>query len=164
MKKKQVVKKPLSRGFIIGIAIGVAVLSLIVYSAINSTVPVNGKYPVITPPSNNFIKATHSPQSGYFYSSQASGSAKGVRSGGGGFINPTYSFKKSALESIHVINEDFDTHSKHNMNIDQFNFHTRDLGYFESQSLTFIADKTGTFEYYCSIHPEMKGKIVVTER
>jgi plastocyanin len=27
--------------------------------------------------------------------------------------------------------------------------------------ITFIVDKDGTFEYYCSIHPEMRGKVVV---
>jgi plastocyanin len=44
---------------------------------------------------------------------------------------------------------------------DEFNVHTRDLGYFETQTVTFLADKKGTFEYYCTIHPEMKGIIKV---
>jgi len=39
--------------------------------------------------------------------------------------------------------------------------HTGDLGYFQSKSVTFIADKAGTFQYYCTIHPEMKGKLVI---
>jgi plastocyanin len=26
-----------------------------------------------------------------------------------------------------------------------------------------LADKIGTFDYYCSIHPDMKGVITVTE-
>jgi plastocyanin len=39
--------------------------------------------------------------------------------------------------------------------------HTKDLGYFQTQTVTFIADKEGTFQYYCTIHPEMKGNIVV---
>jgi cupredoxin-like protein len=67
----------------------------------------------------------------------------------------------TGLESIHFINEDYDTHSKHNFNIDEFKVHSKDLGYFQSQIITFIVDKDGMFEYYCSIHPEMRGKVVV---
>jgi plastocyanin len=75
---------------------------------------------------------------------------------------PTLYLSKGGLESIHFINEDYDTHSKHNFNIDEFKVHSKDLGYFQSQIITFIVDKNGTFEYYCSIHPEMRGKVVVT--
>jgi plastocyanin len=39
--------------------------------------------------------------------------------------------------------------------------HTRDLNYFESQTIDFVPDKAGHFEYYCSIHSEMKGVITV---
>jgi plastocyanin len=35
------------------------------------------------------------------------------------------------------------------------------LAYYETQTITFVADKTGTFEYYCTIHPEMKGNITI---
>ncbi|MCC2647581.1 MAG: putative nitrous-oxide reductase NosZ [Nitrososphaeraceae archaeon] len=129
-------------------------------------IPVNGKSPVLSPPRNIFIKASHSPQTGYIFVSQSSGAVKGLRgsSGGGGSAystSPTYTFNKGSVESIHMINEDYQTHSKHNFNIDQFNVHTKDLGYFQSQTVTFIADKEGTFQYYCTIHPEMKGNIVV---
>ncbi|MER3408078.1 MAG: hypothetical protein C4292_04840 [Nitrososphaera sp.] len=96
------------------------------------------------------------------YVSQSSGAVKGMRSSGGaGAVNPTYEFTKGDLQSIHVINEDYDTHSKHNFNIDEFNIHTKDLGYFESQTVTFLPDKAGTFTYYCTIHPEMKGVITI---
>ena len=74
---------------------------------------------------------------------------------------PTLYVSKGGLESIHFINEDYDTHSKHNFNIDEFNVHSKDLGYFQSQIITFIVDRDGIFEYYCSIHPEMRGKVVV---
>jgi plastocyanin len=49
------------------------------------------------------------------------------------------------------------------LNVDAFNVHTKDLGYFQSQTITFIANKNGTFPYYCTIHPEMKGLIHVSE-
>jgi plastocyanin len=74
---------------------------------------------------------------------------------------PTLYISKGGLESIHFINEDYDTHSKHNFNIDEFKVHSKDLGYFQSQIITFIVDRDGMFEYYCSIHPEMRGKVVV---
>jgi plastocyanin len=82
---------------------------------------------------------------------------------GAGFNSPTIFLKYGALDSIHLINEDADTRSLHNLNIDTFNVHTKSLGYFESQSLTFIANKIGTFVYYCNIHPEMRGIIKVEQ-
>ncbi len=152
-----------SKEVIIGIVIAVVVISIIAYFGINSLIPVNGKSPILSPPRNNFIKAVYSPQTGYIFVSQSSGAVKGLRgSGGGGYsTNPTYTFNKGGVESIHMINEDYQTHSKHNFNIDEFNVHTKDLGYFQTQTVTFIADKEGTFQYYCTIHPEMKGTIVV---
>jgi hypothetical protein len=152
-----------SRGVIIVIVAVATAISLISYYAINSMIPVNGKSPVLSPPRNIFVKASHSPQTGYIFVSQSSGAVKGLRgSGGGGYsTNPTYTFNKGSVESIHMINEDYQTHSKHNFNIDQFNVHTKDLGYFQTQTVTFIADKERTFQYYCTIHPEMKGNIVV---
>jgi plastocyanin len=151
-----------SRGVIIVIVAVATAISLISYYAINSMIPVNGKSPVLSPPRNIFIKASHSPQTGYIFVSQSSGAVKGLRGSGGSYsTNPTYTFNKGGVESIHMINEDYQTHSKHNFNIDQFNVHTKDLGYFQTQTVTFIADKEGTFQYYCTIHPEMKGNIVV---
>ena len=163
LKGKNKNKFKFSRGVIIGIVIIATAISIISYYSINSMIPVNGKSPILSPPRNIFIKASHSPQTGYIFVSQSSGAVKGLRgSGGGGYsTNPTYTFNKGGVESIHMINEDYETHSKHNFNIDQFNVHTKDLGYFQTQSVTFIADKEGTFQYYCTIHPEMKGNVVV---
>jgi hypothetical protein len=126
-----------------------------------SLIPANGNSPVFGLPSNHFIKAKYS-SSGYTWVSMSSGSVKGSRtSGGGNVVDPTFVFNKGSLEAIHVINEDEQTRSMHNFNVDELGLHTRDLGYFESQTLTFVADKHGTFEYYCTIHPEMKGEITV---
>ncbi|MFZ0203298.1 MAG: cupredoxin domain-containing protein, partial [Nitrososphaeraceae archaeon] len=130
--------------------------------------------PVFGAPKNNFVKASHHPQSGYLFVGQSAGGARKsfVPSTGGGpngnsgtgtnATGPTLYLSKGGLESIHFINEDYDTHSKHNFNIDEFKVHSKDLGYFQSQIITFIVDKNGMFEYYCSIHPEMRGKVVVT--
>jgi plastocyanin len=126
-----------------------------------SSIPVNATSPVFGLPSNHFLKATYSQNNGYAYVSQSSGAAKGMKSSGGGIADPTYEFTKGNLQSIHFINEDNQSQSKHNFNIDAFNVHTRDLGYFESQTITFLTDKSGTFEYHCTLHPEMKGNIVI---
>jgi hypothetical protein len=166
LKGKNKNKFMFSRGAIIVILAVATAISIISYYSINSMIPVNGKSPVLSPPRNIFIKASHSPQTGYIFVSQSSGAIKGLRGSGGSgsgaySTNPTYTFNKGGVESIHMINEDYQTHSKHNFNIDQFNVHTKDLGYFQTQTVTFIADKGGTFQYYCTIHPEMKGNVVV---
>jgi hypothetical protein len=137
-----------------------AIISGISIAGYKSMIPTNGNSPVFGIPNNHFVKAKYSRGSGYGWVSLSSGSVKGLRgSGGGGMINPSYVFGKGALQSMHVINEDYETHSKHNFNIDELNIHSKDLAYSESQTLTFVADKPGTFHYYCNIHPEMKGVI-----
>ncbi|MGI0010610.1 MAG: cupredoxin domain-containing protein [Nitrosopumilaceae archaeon] len=133
-------------------------VALAAYFAIYSS-PTNGGTPIFTPARNNFIVAKHYQDAGYVFASKATTSGK--KSSGGSSANPTIHISKGSLEAIHMINEDSETNSKHNINIDEFNVHSRDLGYFESQAITFVADKSGTFNYYCSIHPEMKGNIIV---
>jgi hypothetical protein len=149
-----------SKGLIITVSAAAGIVSLLGYAGIHSLIPVNGTVPVFAAPRNSFIKATYSQQTGYYFLSQSAGGVKGSR-GGSASVNPVYYLKKGSLESVHLINEDYETHSKHNFNIDQFKVHTKDLGYFESQTITFIADKLGTFEYYCTIHPEMRGTVTV---
>ena len=39
----------------------------------------------------------------------------------------------------------------HSLKIDEFNTSTRILNAGEEQTITFVADKTGTFQYYCSV-------------
>jgi plastocyanin len=93
----------------------------------------------------------------------ASAKVKGLRGSGGNVINPEYTFSKGGLETFHIINEDYATKANHNFNLDEFNVHTKTLGPSESQTITFLADKAGTFEYYCTIHPGMNGTITVVE-
>lgn len=139
------------------------VVSIIGYFGYSSMIPVNGTAPVFGAPSNHFIKATHSPTTGYHWLSVASAKVKGLRSTGGNIMNPEYTFNNGDLETFHVINEDYTTKSNHNFNIDEFNVHTKNLRPSESQTITIVADKTGTFEYYCTIHPGMNGTITVVE-
>jgi hypothetical protein len=141
-------------------------ISLGAYFAINSSRPSNGTSPVIGIPGNSFIKAVHTPGKGYSFMHQSTGSSKGLRNLNLGNRtsdpNVLMTVNKGSAETIHLINEDT-SHSKHNLNVDEFNVHTRDLGYFESQSVTFIADKAGTFKIYCTIHPEMTGSVIVRD-
>ena len=53
----------------------------------------------------------------------------------------------------------------HDFVIDEFKVKTAQLGEDKSEEVTFVADKTGTFEFYCSVgeHREMgmKGNLIV---
>ena len=147
-----------SKNLIIGIAVAVVIVSLATYFIINSS-STNGGVPFFTPAKNNFIVAKYYQDSGYAFVSKSTTSGK--KSPGASSINPAIRISLGSVEAIHMINEDSDSGSKHNINIDEFNVHSRDLGYFESQAITFVADKAGTFPYYCNIHPEMKGSIIV---
>jgi hypothetical protein len=149
-----------TRGKAIAYGTVATVIAMIGYFGWHAMIPSNGTYPVFAPRENHFIKAMHS-SSGYHYFSISSGSVKGTRGSGGGILNPEYTLSKDTVQSIHFVNEDRETHSSHNLNIDAFNVHTRDLNYFESQTIDFVPDKAGHFEYYCSIHSEMKGVITV---
>lgn len=148
--KKFNIKKTL---IIIGIVLAGAAAA---YGAINSTIPVNGKVPVLGMPENFYITAKHD-TSGFIFASKST--TGGKKMPGATHPTPTIEVTKGQLASIHIINED--TTSKHNFNVDEFNVHTKDLGYYETQSITFIADKAGTYHYHCTIHPEMNGEVLV---
>ncbi len=155
-------KNRISPNKILVIGILFTVTGLIIYGGINSLKSFNGNF-LLSPPRNFFMKATYLPNEGNVYTSQLTGTAKILNSGAGSKIryNPTITLNQGKTLSIHLINEDSEKHSKHNLNIDEFGIHTKDLGYFQTQTVTFTANKAGTFNYYCSIHPEMTGKITV---
>lgn len=140
------------------VIIGAIVVSLAAaYAAYNSMIPVNSKIPVFGLPENIYLISTYDPQAGFIYATKSTTSGK--KSLGSFHVTPELHVRKDQLASIHFINED--TTSKHNLNVDEFNIHTRDLGYFETQTTTFIADKAGTFRYYCTIHSNMQGNLIV---
>lgn len=55
----------------------------------------------------------------------------------------------------------------HNFELDEFNIKTANLKTGESETVEFVADKVGTFEYYCGVgqHRQMgqKGTLTVVE-
>jgi len=133
------------------------------YFAYQSFIPVNVDYPVFLSPENILIKTGKTTDGHYAFAMQSSRGGKQVPRAGG-MTSPTLNVSKGNLVSIHVINEILNTpeeKSIHNLNIDEFNVHSKDLGYFESQSITFLADKSGDFVYHCTLHPEMKGILSV---
>ncbi|HSB50928.1 MAG TPA: cupredoxin domain-containing protein [Nitrosopumilaceae archaeon] len=162
MTKASIVKTKIGKKTIIGITLMALLVAGGGYYAILSMIPVNGTFPVFGSPTNVFIKSIKSQDKGYVFASQ---SIKGGKTPPVlGKTSPTYLVEKGNLVSIHFINEDKNMPnmiSKHNLNIDEFNVHSKDLGYFQTDTITFLADKKGTFDYYCSIHPGMRGEIIV---
>jgi len=157
-QKNKTKSKFISRGTLIGIAIIIAAAGAGGYYLMTSAIPVNGSSPVFATPSNIYIKAIHTDQ-GYAFDEQSTRSGKKTISGTN--IDPSIHISKGTLVSLHVINEDKDTGSDQDLNIDAFNVHTKHLRYFEAQTINFLADKEGSYSYYSTIHPEMKGTIVV---
>ena len=157
-QKNKTKSKFISRGNLIGIAIIIAAAVAGGYYLMTSAIPVNGSSPVFATPSNIYIKAIHTDQ-GYAFDEQSTRSGKKTISGTN--IDPSIHISKGTLVSLHVINEDKDTGSDQDLNIDAFNVHTKHLRYFEAQTINFLADKEGSYSYYSTIHPEMKGTIVV---
>jgi len=147
---------------IISISVVAGVIILIGILTLNSFSPVNSNDFVFAPSSNVFLKAVSSSNGNFHYQYAKGGKTNGLTEG----ASPSISVSQGNLIQFHLINEDkneLNNPSKHNLNIDEFNVHIKDLGYFQSESVTFVTDKIGTFDYYCSIHPEMKGTITITE-
>ncbi len=164
MKKRKNIQKKLSisKFQIIGIGLGALLIGSIGYNTAGSFVPVNRSFPVLGTPSNFFLKGINYSDTGYAFASQSTKGGKSLSSNG--IRSPTITTNKNGLVTIHLINEDKNEKgapSQHNFNIDEFNVHSDTLSYFQTDTITFVADKKGSFEYYCSIHPEMRGLIVV---
>lgn len=161
-KNKQKTKNIDTKSSILRIGIIVAILFGAGYVVFISMTPVNSDFPVFGAPTNIYIK-TISTSDGSVFTSQ---SIKGGKSGGSpnGIHYPTLTVQKGNLVSLHFINEDKETlnfNHQHDLNIYEFNVHSKVLDKFQAQTITFVADKIGEFDYYCSIHPEMRGKLVV---
>lgn len=124
------------------------------YAWINSMIPVNGKTPVFGFAENILITTRHTDQ-GFVFASQ-SAAKKSISPT---HVSPIIQLSKGQLATIRIMNDD--RTSKHNFNLDEFNVHSHDLGYFETQAITFVADKAGTFHYHCNIHPEMTGQVII---
>ncbi|MGI0055959.1 MAG: cupredoxin domain-containing protein [Nitrosarchaeum sp.] len=151
---KQKPKTKLGRNTIFVIICIVVLGSVGGYYAINSMIPVNSTTPVFGAPANYYVKTLKSANGHVFTLTSTKGGKKSFTP----TKPPIISVSRGELISFHLINEDS---QKHNLNLDEFNVHTKDLDYFESQSITFIADKTGQFTFHCTLNPEMTGTFTV---
>lgn len=85
-------------------------------------------------------------------------------SGGSFYFNPNViNAKKGDTVIINFSNDG----GMHNFTIDEFNAQTKTVKTGETDSVSFVVDKAGSFEYYCSVgqHRAMgqKGMLVVEE-
>ena len=161
LNKKKKKSSKAYRTNIISIVVVTGIIVLIGGVILNSFSPVNSDGLIFAPSSNIFLKAVKSAHGSYHYQHTKGGKAIPTSEG----TSPSITVSMGNLIQIHLINEEKNevgNPSKHNLNIDEFNVHIKDLGYFQSDSDTFLADKEGSFDYYCTIHPEMRGTITVT--
>jgi plastocyanin domain-containing protein len=158
-QKNKAKSAPISRGTIIFIAIVAAAVGGGAYYFVSTSIPVNSNVPVLGTASNIYILGLHDPNQGYVYDQQST--RQGKRTLSSGQIDSSIHVSKGTLVALHFINEDKDTGTQMDLNIDSFNVHTKQLSYFQAQTITFIADKEGTYSYYSTLHPEMKGTITV---
>ena len=157
-QKNKAKSSPISKGMIITVAVIAVAIAGGVYYLWTSSIPVNVDHPVFATASNVYILATHNDQ-GYYYDEQSTKTGK--KSISNTNVDPVIHIPQGTLVALHVINEDKDTNADQDLNIDAFNVHTRHLKYFEAQTINFLADKTGNFPYYSTLHPEMKGTLTV---
>lgn len=79
------------------------------------------------------------------------------------FLPNTLSVKKGDTVRITFKNTD----GFHDLVIDEFNARTKQMQAGGEETIEFVANKTGTFEYYCSVGAHramgMKGTLTVTE-
>lgn len=79
------------------------------------------------------------------------------------FAPSTLTVKKGDTIKITFKNDN----GTHDFRIDEFNVATAKIGTGQEETVTFVADKAGTFEYYCSVGNHramgMKGTLTVTE-
>lgn len=157
-KNKAKSSSSISRGTVIFIAIVVAA-GAGVYYLLSTSTPVNSSVPVFGVAYHIYIKGLHDPNQGYVYDQQST--RQGKRSLSNGVIDSSIHVTKGTLTALSFENWDKDTGTQMDLNIDAFNVHTGKLSYTQAQTITFIADKEGTYNYYSNLHPEMKGTLTV---
>lgn len=76
-----------------------------------------------------------------------------------GLNSPTINVARGDKVTVHVISE---IHGgKYDFAIPDLNVRSKELGFFEADTITFVADQKGEFIYTSTGHPEMKGLFVV---
>lgn len=159
--KKQVLKKLPGKFTFVSVGIICIVVALIGFYYVDSLMPVNSDSFAFGVPENLFIKVVTDSDGKPFFAVQ---NTKGGKVVPGINHTPNITISKDSLVAFHIINEVKNTQSEkslYDFHIDEFNIHSDNLGYFQTDTITFVADKTGTFEFYSSLHPEMRGTIQI---
>lgn len=75
--------------------------------------------------------------------------------------NPTLHTKRNIPEKITIINKDF---VRHDFIIDELNVNTGYLYSGQDFTTAIASRESGTFEYYCSLHPStMRGQLLISD-
>lgn len=73
--------------------------------------------------------------------------------------NPDIRLPANATEDLIMFNKDSD---EHDFVVNDLNVKSKILNEGENFKTTLVVNKSGAYEYYCSLHPdEMRGKILV---
>lgn len=72
--------------------------------------------------------------------------------------NPDIHVKVGVPKKLVVVNNDF---SRHDLVVDELNLNTAYLRGGQDFKTAIVTEEPGTYEYYCSLHPDtMRGKII----
>ena len=75
--------------------------------------------------------------------------------------NPTLHISRNIPEKITIINKDF---VRHDFIIDELNVNTGYLYSGQDFTTAIASRESGTFEYYCSLHPStMRGQLLISD-
>ena len=72
--------------------------------------------------------------------------------------NPDLHAKAGSPEKVVVVNKDF---VRHDFVIDQLNVNTAYLRTDQEFTTAIASNEPGTYQYYCSLHPQMHGKVII---
>lgn len=80
--------------------------------------------------------------------------------------NYSFSLKEIKVKKGDTVSITFtDSVGSHNLMVDKYNVGTKVLGAGQSETITFVANQTGSFDYYCSVsnHRQlgMQGTLIV---
>ncbi len=141
--KRSTFSRYLLWGIIGGVAGGIAVLAL------TNVLP--------SPGDKNFSFEIKNSANGLEFLSVGSSGKKSLTTG---HNSPTLEVIKGDTVEIHIINLDSTT-EKHDFIIPDIGVHSKVMGYFQADTVRFVADKSGQFTYTSTTHPEAKGILVV---
>ncbi len=147
----------MNKNIIIGIVVVVALIGGYAIYKNSNTLDYSYEQPPVTTPSPAPISETPAPSS-------APSVKEFTVTGGNFYFSPSsISVKKGDTVKITFKNGG----GTHDLRVDGYGVGTKVMGTAGQETVTFVADKTGSFEYYCSVgtHRQMgmRGTLTVTD-